>query len=75
MSAVEHRNAGDLDASWIGRTVTINTHAGPFTGGLSDFEILTIEPMVLLYIGGRTLRAAPQATVTSDSLGVIGGAL
>lgn len=62
---IVHRNAGDLTDAWIGKQVSIDTRTGTFTGYLSDFE--RGSQVVTLYMGGRTITAPPQATVTIDT--------
>lgn len=69
---IEHKPAADLTPAWLGRRVTVQTIAGPVTGGLSDFD--RAGETVLLYIGGRRIVVWPSTTVTHDGLGLLGGA-
>lgn len=60
-----HRNAGDLTDAWLGKRVSIETMAGTVTGGLSDYS--RTSDGVTLFMGGRAVFAAPDATVTIET--------
>lgn len=65
------RPASQVDASWIGRQVTV----GKFRGGLSDVEQHPDRRRTELWLGGSHLEVGSDAIVTASGAEFLGGAL
>ena len=69
---VIHRTAAQLDATWIGRRITLTVPGyGTVTGGLSDLQ--QWRGRTWLFVAGIFANVPNTATITIDTLGVIGG--